>query len=190
MIRKTQEEVNFWFQDNAVKSALDLTLIEKKLHNNGLDIPNIIIINKNGSTYEDFAHWYYDETKISKYPKTYEECAILVDCPETKSTHWLFDFDPNRKSTFYRKVDILMGKMALLLICRQAYWKIAGEEMGLGKPWEPTTETVYGISRTANLICQTHRYGNSKILEFPSKEMRDEFYENFKDLIEACKTLL
>jgi hypothetical protein len=171
MIRKTQEEVNFWFQDNAVKSALDLTLIEKKLHNNGLDIPNIIIINKNGSTYEDFAHWYYDETKISKYPKTYLECREMLG----ESAYYGFS---------------IYTTLQNLIICRNAYWKIAGEHMGLDKPWEPTTETVYGISRTANLICQTHRYGNSKILEFPTKEMRDEFYENFKDLIELCKTLL
>ena len=29
MARKTQEEINYWFQDNTIKSALDLSLIEK-----------------------------------------------------------------------------------------------------------------------------------------------------------------
>jgi hypothetical protein len=29
-----------------------------------------------------------------------------------------------------------------------------------------------------------------KILAFPTEEMRDTFYENFKDLIEQCKELL
>ena len=28
------------------------------------------------------------------------------------------------------------------------------------------------------------------ILTFPTEEMRDAFYENFKDLIEGCKELL
>lgn len=193
MAIKTQEEINYWFQDNTIKSALDLSLIEKGLHNNNLDIPNNIIINKNGNTYDDFAHWYCNETKISKYPKTYEECAILVDCPETKSTHWLFDFDPNRKSTFYRKVDILMGKMALLLICRQAYWKIAGRELGLDNHWEPDWtdgKIKYGITYYRNLLIHNNCTHSNKILVFPTEEMRDAFYNNFKDLIESCKTLL
>jgi hypothetical protein len=28
------------------------------------------------------------------------------------------------------------------------------------------------------------------LLDFPTEEIRDTFYENFKDLIEACKELL
>ena len=32
--------------------------------------------------------------------------------------------------------------------------------------------------------------GYNSILVFPTKEMRDAFYENFKDLIEECKELL
>jgi hypothetical protein len=31
---------------------------------------------------------------------------------------------------------------------------------------------------------------NNTILAFPTEEMRDEFYENFKYLIEQCKELL
>lgn len=176
MARKTQQEVNFWFQDNTVKSALDLSLIEKVLHNNNLDIPNIVIINKNGNTYDDFAHWYCNEIKISKYPTSYEECCKITE-----------DVADASLTCFACK---LLNDFQKLLLCRDAYWEIAGRELGLDTPWEPTTETVYGISRTADLICQTHRYGNSKILEFPTREMRDAFYENFKDLIESCKTLL
>ena len=78
MARKTQQEINYWFQDNTIKSALDLSLIEKVLHNNNLDIPNNVIINKNGNTYDDFAYWYCDETKISKYPTSYEECCKIT----------------------------------------------------------------------------------------------------------------
>ena len=78
MARKTQQEINYQFQDNTVKSALDLSLIEKVLHNKNLDIPNNVIINKNGNTYDDFAYWYCDETKISKYPTTYKECCKIL----------------------------------------------------------------------------------------------------------------
>lgn len=111
------------------------------------------------------------------YPKTYEECCKVLD--------W------NHRD--YDRVGYeseLLCKFQVLLLCRDAYWKIAGEEMGLGKPWEPTMETVYCISRNDNVIECSYRGGKSNILEFPTPEMRDAFYENFKELIEICKELL
>ena len=86
-----------------------------------------------------------------------------------------------------------MEAFARLLICRDAYWKIAGEQMGLDTPWEPNDDAaIYNISRTKNIIrlggaCWG---GNCNILEFPTEEMRDAFYDNFKTLIESCKDLL
>ena len=81
-----------------------------------------------------------------------------------------------------------------LLICRDAYWKIAGEQMGLEKPWEPDwkdcDENKYCIYITESEIkTGMFRYDN-QILAFPTKELRDAFYENFKDLIEECKEFL
>lgn len=182
MARKTQEQINYWFQDNTVKSALDLSLIEKVLHNNNLDIPNNIIINKNGNTYDDFARWYCDETKISKYPTSYEEC---YDEGNTE-LHFIY-VDKDERDLYESFIQLIR--------CRNAYWKIAGEEMGLGKPWEPENpsrqyvfviENVEGkIQKNKILYMMLNR-----ILVFPTEEMRDAFYNNFKDLIEACKTLL
>jgi hypothetical protein len=92
----------------------------------------------------------------------------------------------------------LIQNFQKLLICRDAYWKIAGEEMGLGKPWEPDYDSgvdKFGIVYFDNTIMKTcaiarwERHLN-KILEFPTKEMRDAFYENFKELINECKELL
>ena len=50
------------------------------------------------------------------------------------------------------------------------------------------------------IVSQSHRQheiqkyndfvGGSTILEFPTEEMRDAFYENFKELINECKELL
>ena len=166
MARKTQQEINYWFQDNTVKSALDLSLIEKVLHNNNLDIPNNVIINKNGNTYDDFARWYCDETKINKYPTSYEEC---YDEGNTE-LHFIY-VDKDERDLYESFIQLIR--------CRNAYWKIAGEEMGLDKPWEPDWNVNKGIF-----------YSDNHILAFPTREMRDAFYENFKDLIELCKTLL
>lgn len=63
--------------------------------------------------------------------------------------------------------------------------------MGLGKPWEPGDNKVFGIIRQHDKIQKYNDFvGGSTIFEFPTLEMRDAFYENFKDLIELCKELL
>ena len=187
MARKTQQEINYWFQDNTVKSALDLSLIEKVLRNNNLDIPNNIIINKNGNTYDDFARWYCDETKISKYPTSYEECCKITE-----------DVADASLTCFACK---LLNDFQKLLLCRDAYWKIAGEELGLDGHWEPDWKNseerrycIVNIEGEINLpekiLTKWILKVTNKILVFPTEEMRDAFYENFKYLIEACKTLL
>lgn len=35
-----------------------------------------------------------------------------------------------------------MQDLQTLLICRNAYWKMAGEQMGFGKSWEPNWTTT------------------------------------------------
>lgn len=180
MARKTQQEINYWFQDNTVKSALDLSLIEKVLHNNNLDIPNNIIINKNGNTYDDFARWYCDETKISKYPTSYEECCKITE-----------DVADASLTCFACK---LLNDFQKLLLCRDAYWKIAGEELGLDGHWEPDWKNgeqnkhciYYGLGTIQKGVWCNY----NSILAFPTEEMRDAFYNNFKNRIESCKTLL
>lgn len=181
MARKTQQEINYWFQNNTVKSALDLSLIEKVLHNNNLDIPNNVIINKNGNTYDDFARWYCDETKISKYPTTYEECKTLLQLQDSKVGA--------RCGYEWR----LISYFQQLLMCRDAYWKIAGEELGLDEHWEPDWtdgKIKYGIAYFRDFLIHNNCIHSNKILVFPTEEMRDVFCDNFRYLIVACKTLL
>ena len=197
MARKTQQEINYWFQDNAVKSALDLSLIEKVLHNNNLDIPNNIIIHKNGSTYDDFAHWYCNETKISKYPTSYAECCKILKI-SNKTEMQFNNHDVERGNTYLTSTKHLINTFIKLKICRDAYWKIAGEQMGLNNHWGPDWQTIkwidgtqkYCIFVTNNKIDFGCVLNENVLLAFPTEEMRDAFYNNFKDLIELCKTLL
>jgi len=119
-----------------------------------------------------------------KYPTTYEDCCDKTNFKGRFKEMLLSDDEYSLYISFIK-----------LKRCRDAYWKIAGEQMGLGKPWESPLpslfETVYCIRRKNNEIIKgSYRGGKSEILEFPTEEMRDAFYENFKDLIEQCKELL
>ena len=86
----------------------------------------------------------------------------------------------------------LLCKLQVLLLCRDAYWKIAGDEMGLGKPWEPdwNIRGYYAIARSYGNVIKTSNYNCDLAFAFPTEEMRDAFYENFKEEIEICKEFL
>lgn len=116
----------------------------------------------------------YAVRKKSVFPKTYDECCQYLGCDDRLST----------------------GNLVLLkqlINARNAYWKIAGEQMRLGKPWEPNWTTFEGMPAIFrfryNIVCDSIKDYHC-LLVFPTKEMRDAFYENFKDLIEQCKELL
>lgn len=124
------------------------------------------------------------EKKKKEYPKTYEECAEII----TEFT----GSDCNLKGCI-GYMDVELTALQKLLICRDAYWKIAGEEMGLGKPWEPTdSDYITGryciFVHRGNIICDTP--AQDCILTFPTIEMRDTFKKNFDPDIELCKEFL
>ena len=134
------------------------------------------------------------EKKKKEYPKTYEECCKIMQV--ARSTIW-FDYDDvssisEEGDEYECHIENTLCAFRKLLICCDAYWKIAGEEMGLGKPWENSRyEVVYGICRDeGNIIKVDDYWGDTHIFEFPIREMRDTFYENFKEEIEKCKELL
>ena len=88
----------------------------------------------------------------------------------------------------------LINNFYKLLICRAAYWKIAGDQMGLGKPWKPdwlnTEQDKFVLYTHNNVICLNRFVLGHSVLAFPTAEMREAFLENFKGLIEMCKELL
>lgn len=129
--------------------------------------------------------------KKPQYPKTYEECCKVLG------------YDTNKIMVLSNRKDITheenehyheMYNLYQLLICRDAYWKIAGEEMSLGKSWKPVwgrnQPNNYVLHKVSNTILRATDCVESEILAFPTKEMRDAFFENFKDLVEKCKEFL
>lgn len=134
----------------------------------------------------------------SKYPKTYGECCDALSIEPYYNLKYHTYEEGFHELATSNELIALQGKLNIfgkLLICRKAYWKIAGEEMGLGKPWEPKhdydeeiffiyCDRVNGINKGQGFPTENY------VLTFPTAEMRDTFYENFKDLIERCKELL
>lgn len=129
----------------------------------------------------------YAVKKKSKYPTTYEECWKVRFEVDGETT--LEEF--HHVSGYYSKS---LGALQKLLCCRDAYWKIAGEEMRLDEPWNPnwknTKNVKYGITLHDDIITKMYLRNENVILAFPTEEMRDAFYKNFKELIEECKELL
>lgn len=176
---RTQEEINYYLQDTTIKNARNLLDIELCIRNNNLHLPNNVIIHENGISFVEFYKWFENRNKI---PTTYEECVRIA-----KNIH---GYDIHIDTPAYRE---LMESFVKLLICRDAYWEIAGDEMGLDKPWEPDWndgELKWCMSYSGKYIEFDQYKFKHHILVFPTAEMRDAFYENFKDLIEQCKELL
>lgn len=121
----------------------------------------------------------------SQYPKTYDECHELM-------VQWEGgDCNPNPELIF---CNAPIHEFCKLIESRNIYWMIAGKQMGLGKPWKPDWTDNYQKKWTINFyqgeINLTNGSNVHFVLTFPTEEMRDIFFENFKDLIEACKELL
>ena len=142
------------------------------------------------------------EKKKKEYPKTYVECCEILGVDSDNFLTTTNYYEGEVETTYYERV--LLSKfdsLWKLCICRDAYWKIAGEEMGLGKPWEPDWEdseerrySIVNIAGDINLpettLTKWILKVTNKILVFPTEEIRDLFYDNFKELIEQCKELL
>lgn len=119
---------------------------------------------------------YFSWINRKEYPKTYEECSLINGAEDRISLS-------------------IIGKFTKLINARNAYWRIAGKEMGLGKPWEPDWKKqdkkyIINVFEDTVIYFENETYNRNTILSFPTAEMRDAFYENFKELIEECKEFL
>lgn len=138
--------------------------------------------------------------KKPQYPKTYEECCNALMGKTDFQDYSLLLTKLSTKINEANSISsepphiTLINNFYKLLICRDAYWKIAGEQMGLGRLWEPDSKNIvhyiyYSIYDNEIQVSFGNLFDN-EILAFPTAEMCDTFYENFKELIELCKELL
>jgi hypothetical protein len=159
-----------------------------------LDLSNRELIQEDGK-------WFVVKKKKG-YPKTYEECCeVLVgrkpnpnEISFGKMELCLVDLDNTQSIYFQNPYLPQFNSLFRLRMCRDAYWKIAGEEMGLEKPWEPDwtnyNEYKFVIGVNENKIIKCYNTIAQFVLAFPTEEMRDAFYEAFEKEIKICKELL
>jgi hypothetical protein len=143
-----------------------------------------------GPTVEEFRTFCECVNKKPKYPKTYEKCCKILDY---NGDYFLTTYDNNGNPSVIDDILKSVNVLTKLLICRNAYWKIAGEQMGLDKPWKPDWNNIsdkYTIYPVSGEIWLDKGQTINTVLAFPTVKMRDAFYENFKDLIDQCKKLL
>jgi hypothetical protein len=163
--------------DNEILDIVDEYVYRLKGNECQINLPNgYIFKDENGNVIN--ATKIVLEKKKKEYPKTYEECCKVLG---GVTATWCKGYK-----------SYMLGALNELLICRDAYWKIAGEEMGLGKPWENSRcEVVYGICREeGDIVKRDDCWGATHLFEFPIREMRDAFKENFDSDIEICKEFL
>jgi hypothetical protein len=135
-----------------------------------LQLGNYEIVNRNGKTFAVL--------KQPVYPKTFESCLGVLGIKE-------YEFRMSGLPFAYRNIE----RLARIIACRDAYWKLADN-------WKPNWDDqdwgdMYYISFDGKNLSLENGYPCcNMVLIFPTKEMRDAFFENFKEMIEECKELL
>lgn len=122
-------------------------------------------------------------------PKTWEECIAKIRDLEYIDRNCIYKstFTAETASNHINNIPIGLGKPMLalcqLLVCREVY----------RQGWKPNLydgKTKWTIECIDYSVLSTTCTHVSKVLSFQSAEIRDEFLENFRDLIEEAKELI
>ena len=126
--------------------------------------------------------------KEMELPKTWKDCFEELKDKESITDSSDIAMIRDSAKAWDKNRDVLpagMGKPMLalcqLLICRNAWWK----QLGWKPDWSNPNEK-HCITYKGNKI----KCYESCILAFPTAEVRDQFLDSFRDLIEEAKELL
>ena len=130
------------------------------------------------------------EKKEKMYPKTYVECCEILGVDSDNFLAITNCYEGEVETTDYeRSLSSKFASLWYLRICRDAYWKIADDWKEKRKE-ESRRYVIYSTLSGKVEKCTMIDCTANDLLDFPTEEMRDAFYENFKELIECCKELL
>ena len=130
------------------------------------------------------------ENKKEELPKTWVGCIAKIRDLEYIDRNCIYKetFSTERASNHINDIPIGLGKPILalcqLLVCREVY------RQGWKPNWKDDKEIKYCIEQVGNYITKETYELTARVLSFQSAEIRDEFLENFRDLIEEAKELI
>lgn len=144
--------------------------------------------------------WEIDEVRGNKLilkesekelPKTWEECITKIkdlECIYSNGDIDEVDFNFGIVYDHVNDIPKGLGKPVLalmqLLVCREVY------RQGWKPNWKDENENKYCIVCNSTKITGAINATICKILSFQSAKIRDQFLENFKELIEEAKELI
>ena len=175
----TAEELNNWNTKNLKIEPKNQNPFLQQLKKYFEETPRDVIekewnelsyLNEIGPTVEEYLECVKKYRQI-QYPKTIAECYNRLEDNELVKV---------------KTIELFRE----LINARNAYWKIAGD-------WKPDWKgdswrqlkyciTVNGSGEIERRTTQFDR----RIFAFPTEEMMNAFYENFKDKLESCKEFL
>ena len=136
--------------------------------------------------------------KKKELPKTWAGCLRIVDdaemideCSDIRPYNVAYETDGGHifDSADHNMLPLGLGKpmraLCQLLVCRNAWWK----KLGWKPDWK-SPEEKYCIYHSCDGVGWKNYTYDCRILAFPTPEVRDEFLDTFRDLIEEAKELL
>lgn len=116
-------------------------------------------------------HAFLKTKDVKDLPKTFDECAKIVG---------------RNEGLLICSSDVRVMEVEKLHICRDAYWRLAGD----WKPdWKKNTKKHCVVIRDGRAGVAT-TISKQRKFAFPTPEMADAFGKNFKKELEACKEIL
>ena len=136
--------------------------------------------------------------KKTELPKTWLKCLRIIDDAEYIKEDSEIDkchiddlpykdglYDYNGRNLLPRGLGKPMRALCQLLVCRNAWWK----QLGWKPDWDDGNNKFTIIYSCGTVCCDCNKKC-SRILAFPTSEVRDQFFDTFRDLIEEAKELL
>ena len=138
--------------------------------------------------------------KKKELPKTWLKCLYSIgdveyieedsEINKCNISEWSDDgrlFGDSDRNMLPRGLGKPMLALCQLLVCRNAWWK----QLGWKPDWTGNKEqSKYCIIFFKGRIDKVTNEESSRILAFPTSEVRDQFLDTFRDLIEEAKELL
>ena len=116
---------------------------------------------------------------FSEFPRTFHECEAEIGVVDLSESKYLFYTTKGKEKA--------VSSLLKLIVCRDTWWEL----LGWNPNWDNTDDCKFGIGTYKNEIKKDMCvFQYNRILVFPTSDVRDKFFDVFKDYIEEAKEFL